>query len=460
MEAHAVYAGADTAHPGVDYLLNHTHPIYVGGRVRGLVLPEHFDYPELRHTARQLRACFAELGWQRVVAFHTRTPMHRPHIELCLAAARDADANVLIHPAVGLTTAGDIDHFTRIRCYQHVLRRFPEPAALSLLPLSMRMAGPREAAWQAIIHKNYGCTHFVVARGHAELETDRRGGDGYPHHAAQALLAAHAKELGIEPMFFGDMVYVENRATYLPADQASHNDKVVSISGTELRRRLSKGVEIPAWFSYPEVLQELRNSYPPNTKRGVTVFFTGLSGAGKSTIAKALLARLMQMGERSVTLLDGDVVRKMLSSELGFSREHRDLNVLRIGFVAAEITKHGGIALCTPIAPYRAMRNAVRKMIEPHGAFIEVHVSTPLEVCEGRDRKGLYAKARAGLVKQFTGISDPYEEPLGPEVVIDTRDYSVAEEAEIVLERLVQEGYLSRSEPRGTAVQLRFFNAA
>jgi sulfate adenylyltransferase len=371
--------------------------------------------------------------------------MHRAHVELTLRAARMAEANILLHPVVGLTKPGDIDHYSRVRCYQKALGRYPEgAAALSLLPLSMRMAGPREALWHAIVRKNYGCSHFIVGRDHAGPGKGSDGKDFYPPYAAQQLAVAHQGELGIEILPFQEMVYVEDRAEYALATEIGQGERVLNISGTEFRRRLRDALEIPTWFSYPEVVEELRRTQPPKNRQGVTVFFTGLSGAGKSTIAKALLARLLEIGERSVTLLDGDVVRKHLSSELGFSRAHRDLNILRIGFVAAEITKHGGIALCAPIAPYASARAEVRRMISKHGGFFEVHVATPLAICEARDRKGLYAKARAGLVKEFTGISDPYETPQDPELLIDTSDCSPLEAATTIMTRLETEGFVGR----------------
>jgi sulfate adenylyltransferase len=442
-EAQSVYGTADTHHPGVRMLLEQTHAVYLGGRVRGLERPVHFDFTAYRHSPAELRAIFRERGWQRVVAFQTRNPMHRAHVELTRRAARLADANVLIQPAVGMTKPGDVEHATRVRCYQKVLHHLPaDSAALSLLPLSMRMAGPREALWHAIIRRNYGCTHFIVGRDHAGPGKDRGGGDYYAADAAQALAVKHESELGIAILPFQEMAYVESRGAYVPADELGPHERALSISGTAFRRQLLAGDPIPEWFSYPEVVEELRRTYLPKHRQGVTVFFTGLSGAGKSTIAKALLARLLETGGRSVTLLDGDIVRSNLSSELGFSRAHRDLNIQRIGFVANEITKHGGIAICAPIAPYAAMRDQVRRLVSAHGGFIEVYVSTPLAVCETRDRKGLYAKARAGLIKEFTGISDPYEAPANPELEIDTRDCSPLDAAAAIYERLEQEGYV------------------
>jgi sulfate adenylyltransferase len=420
-EAEATLGTLDETHPGVDHLLNRTHPVYLGGRLRGISRPTEYDFKQLRDEPADLRRRFEQRGWTRVVAFQTRNPMHRAHQELTQRAAQIAEANLLLHPVVGLTKPGDVDHFARVRCYEHLLKTYPEQTThLNLLPLAMRMAGPREAVWHAIIRKNYGCSHFIVGRDHAGPGNDRNGKPFYPPYAAQELVAKLSPELGIGLVPFKEMVYVQDRGQYVPVDEVAAGETVLSLSGTELRRRLREGIEVPAWFTFPEVVEELRRSYPPRHRQGFTVLFTGLSGAGKSTLAHALMAKLMELGSRSVTLLDGDLVRKHLSSELGFSKEHRDLNVLRIGFVASEITKAGGVALCAPIAPYASIRRRVRELVEAYGAFVEIYVATSLAVCEQRDTKGLYAKARAGLIKQFTGIDDPYEPPERPDVVIDT----------------------------------------
>ncbi|MDS4042286.1 MAG: bifunctional sulfate adenylyltransferase/adenylylsulfate kinase [Candidatus Competibacter sp.] len=442
-EARQVFGTTDEQHPGVFQLLHRTGPVYVGGRLHGIEPPTHYDFPHLRNSPRELRERFAKLGWRRVVAFQTRNPMHRAHQELTLRAVRQAEANLLIHPAVGLTKPGDIDHYSRVRCYEHLLKTYPEQTtALSLLDLAMRMAGPREALWHALIRQNHGCSHFIVGRDHAGPGQDRFGRTFYEPYAAQELVARHRDELGIQILPFREMVYLRDRAQYVPADEAHEDDTVLGLSGTEFRRRLQEGLEIPDWFSFPEVVAELRRTHPPRHRQGFTVFFTGLSGSGKSTIANALMVKLLELGGRAVTLLDGDIVRKHLSSELGFSREHRNLNILRIGFVASEITKNGGIAICAPIAPYAATRREVREMIAPLGGFIEAHVATPLETCEARDRKGLYAKARAGILKEFTGISDPYEAPEHPEVTINTRDCVPGEAAQRILLKLESLGYI------------------
>jgi sulfate adenylyltransferase len=443
-EARQVFGTEDTTHPAVDYLLKRSGPVYLGGKLRGLQMPVHYDCKHLRHTPAELRAMLERMGWRRVVAFQTRNPMHRAHQELTFMAARGTQANLLIHPVVGMTKPGDIDHLTRVRCYEAVLDRYPEQTTtLSLLPLAMRMGGPREALWHAIIRKNYGCTHLIVGRDHASPGRDVNGAPFYGPFDAQELLREHQDEIGIEMVPFRAMVYVEDRAQYVPADEVREDEKILEINGTELRRRLYQGLDIPNWFTFPEVAKQLRRSYPPRSRQGFTVFFTGLSGAGKSTIANVLMIKLREMGDRPVTLLDGDIVRKNLSSELGFTREHRNLNVLRIGFVASEITKNGGVAICAPIAPYMDIRHAVRQEIEPLGGFCEVYVSTPLEVCEQRDRKGMYAKARRGEIQQFTGINDPYETPENPEVEIDTQYVSPDEAALKIILKLESMGLIS-----------------
>ena len=442
-EAERVFGTTDDTHPAVGYLKYTSHPVYVGGRVRGVEPPTYYDFKLLRDTPSELRGRFRKLGWRRIVAFQTRNPLHRAHQELTFRAAKESDANLLIQPVVGMTKPGDIDHFTRVRCYEHILEEYPEQTTqLSLLNLAMRMGGPRETLWHAIIRKNYGCTHFIVGRDHAGPGNDKDGNPFYGPYDAQELFREHEAELDITMVPFKMMVYVENKAEYVPADETEPTDKVLNLSGTEFRRRLREGLDIPAWFSYPSVVTELRRAHPPKHEQGFTVFFTGLSGSGKSTVANALMVKLLEEGSRPVTLLDGDIVRKHLSSELTFSKEHRDLNIQRIGFVASEITKNGGIAICAPIAPYTATRRQVREMVSPVGGFIETFVSTPIEVCEARDRKGLYAKARAGQIKGFTGIDDPYEAPENPEVIIDTAALTPDLAAHRILLTLEKHGYV------------------
>jgi len=447
-EAEMVFKTTSPAHSGVDYLLNKSNPWYVGGRLEGIQRPARYDFRSWRLTPAELRAEFTRLGWRRVVAFQTRNPMHRAHVELTFRAAKQVEANLLIHPSVGMTKPGDVDYFTRVRCYQLLLSKYPHGTVkLALLPLAMRMGGPREAIWHGIIRKNHGCTHFIVGRDHAGPGNDVDGKPFYGPYEAQQLFRKHQADVGVTMVPFNMMVYLEDQDRYVPDNEVPDGARVLNISGTQLRQRLNEGREIPSWFTYPEVVAELRRSYPPRHKQGLTIFFTGLSGSGKSTIANVLLTKFLEVGGRPVTILDGDLVRKHLSSELGFSKEHRDINIRRIGYVASEITKNGGIAICAPIAPYAATRHHVRQLIEPFGGFILVHVATPLEECERRDRKGLYAKARAGIVKEFTGISDPYEEPKDAEVVIDTTELTPEEAAQEIILHLEREGFIGVNGP-------------
>jgi len=442
-EAEQVYGADDLAHPAVNYLHHQAGPVYLGGPITGIQQPVHYDFKMRRDTPNELRAFFRKMGWRKVVAFQTRNPLHRAHQELTFRAAREAQANLLIHPVVGMTKPGDVDHFTRVRCYEAVLDQYPSSTTtMSLLNLAMRMAGPREAVWHGLIRKNHGCTHFIVGRDHAGPGKNSQGVDFYGPYDAQTLFKEHEAEIGLQMVDFKHMVYVQEKAQYYPANEVPDGGTVLDISGTELRRRLREGLDIPEWFSFPQVVSELRKTSPARSKQGFTVFFTGLSGSGKSTIANALMVKLMEMGGRPVTLLDGDVVRKHLSSELGFSKEHRDINIKRIGYVASEITKNGGIAICAPIAPYTATRRAVREMIEAFGAFIEVHVATSIEECERRDRKGLYKLAREGKIKEFTGISDPYEVPTHAELVVDTENVDVDHCAHQVVLKLESMGLI------------------
>ena len=442
-EAEMVFGADDLAHPAVNYLHNQAGAVYLGGPVTGIQQPVHYDFRGRRDTPNELRTYFRKMGWHRVVAFQTRNPLHRAHQELTFRAAKETQANLLIHPVVGMTKPGDIDHFTRVRCYEAVLDQYSSSTtAISLLNLAMRMAGPREAVWHGLIRANHGCTHFIVGRDHAGPGKNCARKDFYGPYDAQELFRSFESEIGVEMVDFKHMVYVQERAQYEQADEVEPGFTVLNISGTELRRRLSEGLEIPEWFSFPQVVSELRKSRPPRDKQGFTVFFTGFSGSGKSTIANALMVKLMEMGGRPVTLLDGDIVRKNLSSELGFSKEHRDLNIRRIGYVASEITKNGGIAICAPIAPYATTRRAVREDVEAFGAFVEVHVATSIDECARRDRKGLYKLARAGKIKEFTGISDPYDVPETPELRLETEYVEVDNCAHQVLLKLESMGLI------------------
>lgn len=442
-EARAVYGTTEAErHPGVQSLYTQVKDWCLGGTLEGLTLPIHYDFRELRLTPAETGRRLMQQGWRRVLGFHAKEYLHCAHREMVLAAARAAGGAIFLQPALGLDHPGSREHYTHVYCYQEFVRQFPASMIqLGIIPLAERHAGPREALWHALIRKNYGCSHFMVAADHGDPFADSDAELFYPLGEAQKLVASLAEETGIEMVPEQAMGYVEDRACYVRLDQAG-TETVKNISSLELKRRLESELEIPEWFSFPGVVAELRRSFPPRSKQGFTVFLTGLSGSGKSTIAKVLMVRFMEMRGRPVTLLDGDIVRKNLSSELTFSKEHRNLNVTRIGYVASEITKNGGIALCAPIAPYEESRQENRRLISRYGGYIEVHVATPLEVCEQRDRKGLYAKARAGLVKGVTGISDPYVPPSHPEIVIDTSKLTPAEAVQEILLYLEEQGYI------------------
>lgn len=444
-EAELVYGTASPAHPGVPYLLEQVHDTYVGGTVEGIQLPLHYDFETLRDTPGELRHLFDKMGWRRVVGFHTSKPMHRVHRDITLEVAKEAGASLLVHPAVGMTKPGDLHYYARVHCYQAIRRHYPHDlTVLSLLPSAVRMAGPREALHNAIVRQNYGCSHFIVGPEHCAPPDVRAGGKRfYPTYAAQELAAQYQDNLEIRIIPVKERRYVPESDRFLPLDQIEQEGREgAQFTEKELYQCLARNQGVPAWYSFPDVITELRKVCPPRNRQGITLFFTGLSGAGKSTLAKIMYAKFIEAGGRPVTLLDGDVVRLNLSSELGFSKEHRDLNIRRIGFVASEITKNGGIAICAPIAPYASTRRVVRELVEQHGAFIEIHVATPIQVCEGRDHKGLYAKARKGLIKGFTGVSDPYEQPENPEVRVDTTALTPRESARQVFLYLLQHGYI------------------
>lgn len=444
-EAGQVYDTGSRAHPSVKELLDSDRTHYIGGKIMGLQHPIHFDYKMLRLNPVDSRAFFQRLGWRHIMAFDTYKPLHNAHKEMALLAARQNKVNIFMQPIVGLTHPGDIDHYARVRSFEAIIKTFPSDSViLGLLPLAMRMAGPKEALWHSIIRKNYGCTHFMVAADHADPFASSAHDLFYPPGAAQDYVADNEDGSGVKMVAFKKMVYLPNKVQYIPADQREDDETAtLELSATELRRRLAFNLDIPEWFSPAEVVAVLKKAYPPRCKQGLTIFLTGLSGAGKSTIAKVLMSRFMQMGDRPVTLLDGDIVRKNLSSELGFSKKDRELNIIRIGFVASEITKNGGVAICAPIAAISESRLKNRSLISKYGGYIEVYVATPLATCEKRDRKGLYAKAKAGMLKGFTGIDDPYEIPENPELVIDTSDITPDEAAEDILLYLKKEGYIT-----------------
>jgi len=442
-EAARVYGTRDQAHPGTNYILTRSGHYYLGGKLEVLSFPLHFDFKKLRMTPAEIRAVFKKFGWKRMAGFLTRNPIHRPQFEMTINAMRQARANLLLLPIAGMTQPGDFDHYTRVRCYRHVVRHYPpDTHILSLLPLAMRMSGPREALLHAIVSKNYGCTHFIAGRDHASPGPDSNGQPYYGSDEAIKLVDSFSEEIGLTSVPFAEMVYLPFEDEYRSADQVPEGTQFISLSGSDIRERIRSGRRIPEWATFPEVVEEMQKAYPPPRKQGFAVFFTGLSGAGKSTIAKILYARFLEIGDRPVTLLDGDIVRQNLSNELSFSKEHRDINVRRIAFVASEITKNRGIAICAPIAPYTATRREIREIIEQYGGFTEVHVSTPIEVCEKRDRKGMYAKARAGLIKGYTGVDDPYEIPQSPEVRLDTSDIAPDEATQEIMLHLQQKGYI------------------
>jgi len=459
-EARAAYGTTDLRHP----LVAEAHSwgeLYAAGSLRVLQLPRYYDFKPLRLTPAQVRARLARMGHTNVVAFQTRNPLHRAHEELTARAAREVDGALLLHPVVGMTRPGDIDHFTRVRSYKVLAERYYDPSRmmLALLPLAMRMAGPREALWHALIRRNYGANHLIVGRDHASPGVDSKGKPFYGPYDAQELVARHAEELGVKPRPFSELVYLPEEDRYEESSRIPEGQRTASISGTEVREQyLQRGRALPRWFTRPEVASILAEAHLPRHQQGLCLWFTGLSGAGKSTTAEILTVKLLEHG-RQVTVLDGDVVRTHLSKGLGFSKEDRDTNIRRIGFVASEIARHGGGVICAAVSPYRATRNECRSMFG-QGHFIEVFVDTPLEVCEERDVKGMYKQAREGKIKNFTGIDDPYEPPLNPEIVIDTVRRSAEENAELILAHLVEQGFVLPAASQSETEEGRILMAA
>ncbi len=440
--AEKVYGSTDLRHPLVAEM-HRWGPLNISGRLRVLQLPLRYDFKELRLTPAQTRERLQTTGHQNVVAFQTRNPLHRVHEELTKRAVDSVDGTLLLHPVVGMTRPGDVDHYIRVRTYKALAGQYydADRIVLSLLPLAMRMAGPREAVWHMLIRRNYGANHLIVGRDHAGPGNDSKGNPFYGPYDAQELAESFSEELGVTVVPFKMLVYLPDEDRYEEVDKIDDNTKTASISGTDVREQyLSNGRLLPEWFTRPEVAAILADSYPPRHKQGVCLWFTGLSGSGKSTTADILTPLLMEYG-RNVTQLDGDVVRTHLSKGLGFSKEDRDINIRRIGFVAAEMVRYGGVAVCAAISPYRSTRNDVRNMVR-EGNYIEVFVDTPLEVCEDRDTKGLYAKARRGEIKGFTGIDDPYEAPLNAEIVLDTVNQTPEENAHKIIRYLIDQGML------------------
>lgn len=450
-ECKQVLGTFDPRHPYVKVVLGWGEDIwYVGGRVEQINEIPHYDFKEDRHTPYQVRTHIAEKGWNTVVGFQTRNPMHRSHVELTKYALRqsgDPDAKLLLSPIVGVTQKEDVEYHTRVRCYKILVEKYYEPGSvlLCLIPLSMRMAGPREAVWHALIRKNYGCTHFVVGRDHAGPSSKTKEGDPfYGPYDAHSLLAKHSKELDIKIIESKMIAYVKELDEYLPSDEIPEGMEVLNISGTQQRHILKKGKQVPAWFSYPEVVRELQKSIVPLHKRGFCIYLVGLSGSGKTTIAKTLESKLKELVSRPITVLDGDVIRKHLSQGLGFTKEDRSTNMRRTGFVASEIVKHRGIVICANIAPYQEDREYNRKMISEFGGYIEVFIDTPLAICEDRDVKGLYKLARQGIVKMFTGISDTFERPEDSEIII--KDYvNLERNVQTIVDKLYEMRFLKKN---------------
>ena len=443
-EAENVLGTVDSRHPLVSEMITWGDR-YISGRLQVLNIPRSYDFIDIRLTPTQTRERLTALGNDQVVAFQTRNPLHRAHEELTKAAAAKVGGSLLLHPSVGMTKPGDVDHFSRVRIYRTLVEKYyaTNSTLLSLLPLAMRMAGPREAVWHAIIRRNHGSSHFIVGRDHAGPGQDSTGKPFYGPYAAQELVAAHATELGITPMFFQEMVYLADRDVYVEIDKVPAGVPTQMISGTQVRDDyLRKGKILPAWFTRKETAEILAEVYPPLNRQGFCIWFTGLSGAGKSTIADIVTVLLLERG-RQATVLDGDVVRTHLSKGLGFSRADRDTNILRIGYVAAEVVRHHGVTICAAVSPYRSTRDECRKLIGAD-SFIEVFVDTPIEVCEQRDTKGLYAQARRGEIKGFTGIDDPYEAPLHPELQLQTVNTTPEENARAIIRFLEERGFLNQ----------------
>lgn len=450
-EAEKIYKSKNLNHPGVNYLLNNIKRVYLGGRLEKVKLPVHYDYKQYRLSPFEIKNQILSRGWKRIIAFQTRNPMHRAHYEITKKAMQNISGNLLLHPVIGQTKPGDVNYATRVKCYEHIFKKYPKRSAiLALLPLAMRMAGPKEALFHALIRKNYGCTHIIIGRDHAGPSNPKTGESFYGPYDAQDLVEKYEDEIKIKMIPFQNMVYLPKRKKYEFFDKVK-NEPFKAISGTKLRSLIDDGGKIPKWYSFPEIIQELQKANPPIHKRGFTVFFTGLSGSGKSTLANGLLIKLMSNNDKPVTLLDGDIVRTHLSSELGFSKEHRSINVKRIGFVASEITKNRGIAICAPIAPYRQDRDFNKALISKFGGYIEVYVNTPIEKCESRDVKGFYKLARKGKIKDFTGVSDPYEIPSSPDIIVNSDGSLSSDElVEKIYNLIVLKGFINSKVKRKT----------
>lgn len=444
-EAALAYGTTDSKHPMVSEMTR-WGKVCISGPLKVINLPRYHDFIEMRRTPAEVRALLEEMGHDNVVAFQTRNPLHRIHEELTKRAAAQVKGSLLIHPVVGMTKPGDVDHYTRVRTYKALVDNYydKKDTLLSLLPLAMRMAGPKEALLHALIRRNHGVNHFIVGRDHAGPGNDSTGKPFYGPYDAQELMKKYEAELGVKMLPFEMLVYLPDEERYVEEKDVPKGAKTLNISGTQVRNDyLAKGKLLPEWFTRPETAEILRQSYPPRHKQGFCLWFTGLSGSGKSATTQVLTELMLQYG-REATVLDGDVVRTHLSKGLGFSKEDRDTNILRIGFVAGEIARHGGAVICAAISPYRAAREEARKFVGEN--FIMVYMDTPVEVCEQRDVKGLYAKARQamqdGKPMGFTGVDDPYEPPINPEITLKGYGATPEENAHIVIEYLEKQGYL------------------
>ncbi|MFM8322669.1 MAG: bifunctional sulfate adenylyltransferase/adenylylsulfate kinase [Chloroflexota bacterium] len=445
-EARLVYGTTDPKHPTVSEMVR-WGKVYVSGALKVINLPIYHDFVELRRTPAEVRAALEKMGSANVVAFQTRNPMHRIHEELTKRAAEEVGGSLLVHPVVGMTRPGDVDHYTRVRVYRALVENYYDRShtLLSLFPLAMRMGGPREALWHAIIRRNYGANHLIIGRDHAGPGKDSQGKPFYGPYEAQDMVSQYQGEVGVKPVEFKELQYLPDEDRYEEVDKVPQGARVFTISGTQVREDyLAKGRLLPEWFTRQETAEILQEMYPARHRQGACIWFTGLSGAGKSTTAEILTSLLLERG-RQITLLDGDVVRTHLSKGLGFSREDRDTNILRIGYVASEIVRHGGAVIGAAISPYRATRNEVRKMVGEN--FLETFVDTPIEVCEQRDVKGMYARARRGQITGFTGVDDPYEEPVNPEIVLDTVNNDPATNARRIIAILEERGLILPATP-------------
>ncbi len=447
-EAALAYGSTDSKHPMVSEMAR-WGKVCISGPLQVINLPKYYDFVDMRRTPAQVREILESMGNDNVVAFQTRNPLHRIHEELTKRAAAQVKGSLLVHPVVGMTKPGDVDHFTRTRTYKALVDNYYSKAdtLLSLLPLAMRMAGPKEAVLHAIIRRNHGVNHFIVGRDHAGPGNDSTGKPFYGPYDAQTLMTQNEAELGVKMIPFEMLVYLPDEDRYVEEKDIPAGAKTLNISGTQVRDDyLAKGKLLPEWFTRPETAEILREMYPPRHKQGFCIWFTGLSGSGKSATTQVLTELLLERG-REIAILDGDVVRTHLSKGLGFSKEDRDTNILRIGFVAGEIVHASGAVICAAISPYRAAREEARKMVGEN--FIEIFMDTPVEICEQRDVKGLYAKARQSLADGkpmgFTGVDDPYEPPVSPELTLQGAGVTPEENARNIVTYLETQGFLLKA---------------